>query len=136
MEKETKIRMYEKELAVRFILKEKKDKWAEEEIEIRSMEAEQLVPKRFHQYLKVFEQIDSEQMPIRKPWDHAINLKEGYKPRKEKMYPLSWQERDEVEAFTTEQLQKGYIQPSKSPQMAPVFFVPKKDRKKHMVQDY
>ena len=35
-----------------------------------------------------------------------------------------------------EQLQKGYIQPSKSPQMVPVFFVEKKDRKKQMVQDY
>jgi len=35
-----------------------------------------------------------------------------------------------------EQLQKGYIRPSKSPQMAPVFFVGKKDGKKRMVQDY
>jgi len=29
-----------------------------------------------------------------------------------------------------------YILPSKSPQIAPVFFVGKKDRKKWMVQDY
>ena len=35
-----------------------------------------------------------------------------------------------------EQLWKGYIHPSKSPQTAPVFFVGKKDRKKWMVQDY
>ena len=33
-------------------------------------------------------------------------------------------------------MRKGYIQPSKSPQMAPVFFVGKKDGKKRMVQDY
>jgi len=33
-------------------------------------------------------------------------------------------------------LRKGYIRPSKSPQMLLVFFVPKKDGKKRMVQDY
>jgi len=35
-----------------------------------------------------------------------------------------------------DQLRKGYIRPSKSPQMSPVFFVPNKDGKKRMVQDY
>ena len=35
-----------------------------------------------------------------------------------------------------EQLRKGYIQPSKSLQTVPVFFVGKKDGKKRMVQDY
>jgi len=34
------------------------------------------------------------------------------------------------------QLRKGYIRPSKSLQTSPVFFVPKKDRKKRMMQDY
>ena len=52
------------------------------------------------------------------------------------MYPLSREEREEVRKFVKEQLQKEYIQPSKSPQMAPVFFVGKKDGKKRMVQDY
>ena len=35
--------------------------------------------------------------------------------------------------FIQEQLRKGYIRPLKSPQMAPVFFVGKKDGKKRMV---
>ena len=38
--------------------------------------------------------------------------------------------------FVREQLRKTYIQLSKSLQMAPVFFVKKKDGKKRMVQDY
>ena len=57
-------------------------------------------------------------------------------PRKWKVYPLSREEREEVREFIKEQLRKEYIQPSKSPQMAPVFFVGKKDGKKSMVQDY
>ena len=35
-----------------------------------------------------------------------------------------------------DQLRKGYIRPSKSPQTSPVFFMDKKDRKKRMVIDY
>ena len=38
--------------------------------------------------------------------------------------------------FLDDQLKKGYIRPSKSPQTSPVFFIPKKDGKKWMVQDY
>jgi len=57
-------------------------------------------------------------------------------PQKGKVYPLSREEREEVREFIKEQLRKGYIQLSKSPQTAPVFFVGKKDGKKRMVQDY
>jgi len=35
-----------------------------------------------------------------------------------------------------DQLRKGYIQPSKSPQMLPVHFIAKKDGAQRMVQDY
>ena len=35
-----------------------------------------------------------------------------------------------------DQLTKGYIRPSKSPQTSLVFSVPKKDEKKRMVQNY
>ena len=56
--------------------------------------------------------------------------------RKGKVYPLSREKREEVHEFILEQLRKGYIQPSKSPQMVLVFFVGKKDGKKRMVQDY
>ena len=49
---------------------------------------------------------------------------------------MSREEREEVREFVKEQLRKGYIRLSKSLQMAPVFFVEKKDSKKRMVQDY
>ena len=75
-------------------------------------------------------------MPTRKIWDHTIDIKEGFVPRKGKVYLLSRKEREEIHEFIKEQLRKEYIRPSKSPQMAPVFFVEKKDGKKRMVQDY
>jgi len=45
-------------------------------------------------------------------------------------------EREEVQKFMKDQLRKGYIKPSKSPQMLLVFFVGKKDRSKQMIMDY
>ena len=75
-------------------------------------------------------------MPTRKIWDHVIDLKEIFKLRKERIYPLSKDEREEVQKFVDDQLKKEYIRPSKSPQMSPVFFVGKKDGKKRMVMDY
>jgi len=38
--------------------------------------------------------------------------------------------------FVESQLKKGYIRPSKSPQTLLVLFIPKKDGKRRMVQDY
>jgi len=75
-------------------------------------------------------------MPTRKIWDHAIDLKETFKPRKGRIYPLSKNKREEVQNFVEDQLRKGYIRPSKSPQTSPVFFVGKKDGSKQMVMDY
>ena len=60
-------------------------------------------------------------MPLQKPWD---------------LISLSPVEQEEITAFLDDQLKKGYIHPSKSPQTSPVFFIPKKDVKKQMVQDY
>ena len=111
--------------------------WDKEEEAAKSeAEARKLVPEKFHKWIKVFGKKQSERMPTRKVWDHVIEVKEGFMPRKGKVYPLSREEREEVREFVREQLRKGYIRLSKSPQTAPVFFVGKKDGKKRMVQDY
>jgi len=86
-----------------------------------------LVPKRFWRWKKVFRKKKSERIPVRKAWDHAIELKEGFVPKKGKVYSLSREEREEVQAFVKDQLRKGYIRPSKSPQTSLVYFVAKKD---------
>ena len=48
-------------------------------------------------------------MPVQKAWDHAIELKEGFMPKKRKVYSLSKEEREEIQAFVEDQLRKGYI---------------------------
>ena len=60
-------------------------------------------------------------------------MKEGFVPRKRKVYPLLRKEREKVHKFINKQLRKGYIRLSKSLQTTPVFFVEKKDGKERMV---
>jgi len=55
-----------------------------------------LVPRRFWKWKKVFGKKESERIPVRKIWDHTIELKEGFMPRKGKVYSLSREEREEV----------------------------------------
>ena len=84
----------------------------------------------------MFEKKKLEIILTRKIWNHAIDLKEDFVSKKEKIYSLSRIEREEVQEFMRDQLIKGYIRLSKLPQISLVFFVLKKDSKKRMVQDY
>jgi len=135
-EKEKKKKQKRKMVEVRKVAEEW-EIWGEKEKAAKSEEeAKKLVPEKFHRWIKVFGKKQSERMLTRKVWNHAIDVKEGFIPRKGKVYPLSREEREEVREFVKEQLRKGYIWLSKSPQTAPVFFVGRKDGKKRMVQDY
>jgi len=60
-------------------------------------------------------------------------LKEGFVSRKRKVYSLFREKREEIREFIQKQMRKEYIQPSKSSQTVPVFYVGKKNRKKRMV---
>jgi len=126
----------EEEKIVCWAINDKEDWGKEEEMEEDHRKIEEMVPKKFLKWRKVFGKVESERMPTRKIWDHSIDLKETFKPQKGKIYPLSKNEKEKVQNFVEDQLRKGYIRPSKSPQMSPVFFVGKKDGSKRMVIDY
>jgi len=116
---------------------EKWEIWDEEEEAARlEGEAKKMVPEKCYSWIKVFRKKQLERMLMRKVWDYAIDMKEGFISRKGKVYPLSREEREKVREFIWQQLRKGYIRPSKSPQTALVFFMEKKDGKKWIVQDY
>jgi len=93
--------------------KEKKVKKVERDKDEETLK--KLVPKKFWKWKRMFGKKKLERMPVRKTWDYAIELKEGFIPKKGKMYLLSREEREEVQAFVEDQLRKGYIQSSKLP---------------------
>ena len=121
---------------IRWAADEKEDWGREEEMKLNHQKVKAMVPQKFHKWLKVFGKVESERMPTRKIWDHTIDLKEEFKASKARVYLLSRNEREEVQQFIQDHLQKGYIRPSKSSQTSPVFFVGKKDGGKHMVMNY
>ena len=97
---------------------------------------EELVPPPYHDFRPTFAKESFDELPRRKVWDHAIELKTEYTPRSTKIYPLSPSEQVELDKFIEENLRSGRIRPSKSPQAAPVFFIKKKDGSLRLVQDY
>ena len=115
---------------------DKEDWGREEKVEADHRKIEEIVPKKFLRWKKVFGKIESEKMLTRKIWDHAIDLKETFKPQKRRIYPLSKNKREEVQSFINNQLRKGYIRLLKFSQTLPVFFVDKKDGSKRMVMNY
>ena len=95
----------------KWTMKEKFDN----EVELNREKMRKLVLQKFHRWLKVFEKAESERIPVRKPWDHVINLREDFIPRKGRIYLMLREEKEKVREFVEEQLRKGYIWPSKSP---------------------
>jgi len=53
-----------------------------------------------------------------------------------RVHSLFKNKKKEVQKFVDKYLKKGYIKPSKLPQMLPVFFAGKKDKGKRMVINY
>jgi hypothetical protein len=91
------------------------------------------------EYLCEFEDIFAKEsfdvLPEWKIWDHAIELEPDSKPANCKVYPLSPKEQVELDAFIQENLNSGWICPSKSPTASPVFFIKKKEGLFRLVQD-
>ena len=104
-----RVRGTEKEKAVSWAANKKEDWGREEEMEIDHRKIKAMVSKRFHRWLKVFGKVESERMPVQKVWDHTIDIKEDFRPSKAKVFPLSRNEREEVQKFVDEHLKKGYI---------------------------
>lgn len=105
-----------------------------EDEEERSID--ELIPEEFLQYRSVFAKDSFDQLPPRRPWDHAIELIPGAEPKFSKVYPMNCLEQIELDEFLEEHLRTGHIRPSKSPMGSPVFFIKKKDGGLQLVQDY
>ena len=94
------------------------------------------IPEYLREFEDVFAKDYFDTLPDRKVWDHAIELMPRLTPKNCKVYPLSWNEQEELDAFIQENLNIERIQPSKFPMASPVFFIKKKDGTLWLVQDY
>ena len=60
---------------------------------------EQTVPACYHQFKDVFAKQAFDDLPERRPWDHAIELIPGAEPVDCKVYPLNLDEQKQLDAF-------------------------------------
>ena len=91
---------------------------------------QEIVPKRYHKFSRVFSEQDSEKFPNRRPWDHAIDLKPDAPTSINcRVYPLSPAEKEEQRKFLDQNLRLKHIQRSKSSYASGFFFIKKKDGK-------
>ena len=70
---------------------------------------EDMVPKEYHEFLDVFSEEKAARFPESKPWDHKIDMKEGFELKSFKNYNLTLEEQIELDKFLKENLDKGYI---------------------------
>jgi hypothetical protein len=95
------------------------------------------IPQQYKAFKRVFSKEASHEFPPSRPWDHAIDHKPGAPVALPgKLIPLSQAELGVLRKFIKEHLMRGTIHPSKSPYKSRFFFIKKKDRTLHAVQDY
>ncbi|CAK5268475.1 unnamed protein product, partial [Mycena citricolor] len=94
------------------------------------------IPEWAREFEDVFSKESFDNLPERRPWDHAIELVPDAKPTNCKVYPISPLEQKQLDSFIEEGMATGRIRPSKLPMASPVFFVKKKDGSLRFVQDY
>lgn len=85
----------------------------------------QSIPERFRAIAPVLAAEVSQRLPEHKPWDHAIDLKEGTAPSWGPIYAMSGKELKFLRQWLDEMLAENKIRPSKSPCSAPLFMVDK-----------
>jgi hypothetical protein len=95
---------------------------------------------RLQQLLREFQDVLPPELPKELPpkrgVEHAIDLEPGSQPAAKAPYRLSEKENEEMRKQIEELLEKGLIEPSKSPFAAPVLFVRKANGSLRMCVDY
>ncbi|MBW0592934.1 hypothetical protein O181_132649 [Austropuccinia psidii MF-1] len=87
------------------------EQWDEEEEPEEIETVFKLVPPAYHQYLDLFSKVKAEKLPPYCTCDHHIELK-GLLPPVGVIYSLSNQESETLQAYISENVEKGFIRPS------------------------
>jgi len=95
-----------------------------------------ILPARLLPFKDVFDEKAANKLPPHRPYDCEIKLKPNAKLFYGPTYPLTSKEDIALRKYLKENQAKGFIQKSKSPAGAPIFFVLKKNGELRLVVDY
>jgi len=96
-------------------------------VSIQELDAEPVIPPEYADWTHVFSKAESDILPPHRSYDHSIELEgEGEKALKySPLYKMSAVELEAVKEYITDNLTKGFIEPSQAPFAAPILFVKK-----------
>ncbi|KAJ1037841.1 hypothetical protein NDA10_005768 [Ustilago hordei] len=112
------------------------DKGVEMEVEEDKVVTAADIPKPYQHLRDVFDEVEADKLPHHTKHDLHLELIEGGKPPQGPLYLKGPKEMSELRRYLEENLEKGFIRPSKSPARSPVLFVPKKDGGLRLCVDY
>ncbi|SOV07998.1 uncharacterized protein UDID_17258 [Ustilago sp. UG-2017a] len=112
------------------------DKGVEMEVEVDKVVTAADIPKPYQHLRDVFNEVEADKLPHHTEHDLHLELIEGGKPPQGPLYLKGPKEMTELRRYLDENLEKGFIRPSKSPARSPVLFVPKKDGGLRLCVDY
>ncbi|KAJ1577183.1 hypothetical protein NDA12_001627 [Ustilago hordei] len=112
------------------------DKGVEMEVGVDKVVTAADIPKPYQHLQDVFDEVEADKLPHHTKHDLHLELIEGGKPPQGPLYLKGPKEMSELRRYLDENLEKGFIRPSKSPAQSPVLFVPKKDGGLGLCMDY
>ncbi|UTT90637.1 hypothetical protein NDA17_001263 [Ustilago hordei] len=112
------------------------DKGVEMEVEVDKVVMAADIPKPYQHLRDVFDEVEADKLPHHTKHDLHLELIEGGKPPQGPLYLKGPKEMSELRRYLDENLEKGFIRPSKSPAQSPVLFIPKKDGGLRLCVDY
>jgi hypothetical protein len=75
-------------------------------VQDEQIDLKEAVPPELHEYLNVFSDEKASRFPKSTPWDHKIELKEGFQPKSFKIYPMTPEEDTMTKNLLTTTLKK------------------------------
>ena len=101
------------------------------------LSTKEIVPKEYHHMLDVFEKGEKTTEPPHRPGvDLGIELKKGKQVPLKKIYPLGYDQIDELHRYIKQNEARGWIQKMRTGRVSTIMFVKKKDGKLRLCVDY
>jgi hypothetical protein len=94
------------------------------------------LPSKYEDIQDVFKKKNADCLPEHRPYDFPIDLQEGANTPFGPIYGFSEPELQALQTYLDKKLEKGFIQPFKSPTRAAILFVKKKDGSLCLCVDY
>ena len=103
----------------------------------KDLNTKEIVHREYHHMLDIFENGEKTTVPPHRPGvDLGIEIEKGKEVLIKKIYPLSYEQIEELHRYIKQNEARGWIQRVRTGRASPIMFVKKKDGKLRLCVDY